>query len=106
MGQTSLKGTAEIDWGDASERRRFLGEIVADADRLLEQARVARSGLEAGGAAETALLEASGLLRGVLIQDVERRGDGPAPQGGVAKERLGAGAGPGPRPRGERGRTR
>src|SRR3954447_2123434 len=51
VGQTSLKGAAEIDWGDASERRRFLGEIVADADRLLEQARVARSGLEAGSAA-------------------------------------------------------
>src|SRR3954449_11935768 len=55
-GQTSLKGTAEIDWGDASERRRFLGEIVADADRLLEQARVARTESETGSAAETALV--------------------------------------------------
>src|SRR5829696_7070681 len=45
VGQTSLKGTAEIDWSDANERRRFLGEIVSDADRLLEQARAARSGL-------------------------------------------------------------
>src|SRR3954466_13555594 len=52
VGQTSLKGTAEIDWSDASERRRFLGEIVSDADRLLEQARVARTGLEAGSPAE------------------------------------------------------
>src|SRR6476659_6156563 len=42
VGQTSLKGTAEIDWGDANERRRLLGEIVSDADRLLEQARVVR----------------------------------------------------------------
>ena len=42
------KGTAEIDWGDANERRRFLGEIVSDADGLLEQARVARSGLDRG----------------------------------------------------------
>src|SRR4051812_34945037 len=33
VGQTSLKGTAEIDWGDASARRRFLAGIVADADR-------------------------------------------------------------------------
>src|SRR6266705_2948280 len=32
VGPTSLKGTAEIDWGDAEQRRRFLGEIVADAD--------------------------------------------------------------------------
>jgi transposase len=88
VGQTSLKGTAEIDWSDASERRRFLGEIVADADRLLEQARVVRSGLEAGSAAEATLLEAAGLLSRVLVQDVERREDGPALTQGVAKDRL------------------
>src|SRR3954469_16665184 len=84
VGPTSLKGTAEIDWGDAEQRRRFLGEIVSDADRLLEQAREARSGLEAGSAAEATLLEAAGLLGRVLIQDVERREDGPAIQQGVA----------------------
>jgi transposase len=88
VGQTSLKGTAEIDWGDASERRRFLAEIVADADRLLEQARVVRSGLEAGSAAEASLVEAAGLLSRVLVQDVERRADGPAIKEGVAKDRL------------------
>src|SRR3954449_6468484 len=83
VGQTSLKGTAEIDWSDASERRRFLGEIVTDADRLLEQARVARAGLEAGSAAEATLLEAAGLLSRVLVQDIERREDGPAITQGV-----------------------
>jgi transposase len=88
VGPTSLKGTAEIEWGDASERRRFLGEIVADADRLLEQARVARTGLEEGSAAEAALLEAAGLLSRVLVQDIERREDGPAITDGVAKDRL------------------
>jgi transposase len=88
VGQPSLKGTAEIDWSDANERRRFLGEIVADADRLLEQARVVRTGLDAGSAAETALVEAAGLLSRVLVQDVERREDGPALKQGVAKDRL------------------
>jgi transposase len=88
VGQTSLKGTAEIDWGDASARRRFLAEIVADADRLLEQARVARTGLEPGSAAEAALREAAGLLSRVLVQDIERREDGPAITQGVAKDRL------------------
>jgi transposase len=88
VGETSLKGTAEIDWSDVNERRRLLGEIVADADRLLEQAREARTGLEAGSAAETALLEAAGLLSRVLQQDVERREDGPAITEGVAKDRL------------------
>jgi transposase len=88
VGQTSLKGTAEIDWSDAKQRRRFLGEIVADADRLLEQARVARTELEAGSAAEATLLEAAGLLSRVLLQDIERREDGPALKQGVAKDRL------------------
>jgi len=88
VGSTSLKGTAEIDWGVPEQRRRFLGEIVSDADRLLEQARVARTGLEAGSAAETVLLEAAGLLSRVLVQDVERRADGPAIKEGVAKDRL------------------
>jgi len=88
VGPTSLKGTTEIDWSDPEQRRRFLGEIVADADRLLEQARVARRTLEAGSPAEVALLEASGLLRRLLIQDVERRDDGPALKEGVAKDRL------------------
>jgi transposase len=88
VGEPSLKGTAEIDWSDAGQRRRFLGEIVADADRLLEQARVARGELDAGSTAETALLEASGLLRRLLIQDVERRDDGPVLKEGVAKDRL------------------
>lgn len=88
VGQTSLKGTAEIDWSDPSQRRRFLGEIVSDADRLLEQARVARTALEEGSAAEAALVEAAGLLSRVLVQDVERRADGPAIKQGVAKDRL------------------
>ena len=88
VGPTSLKGTAEIDWSDSNERRRFLGEIVADADRLLEQARAVRTGLEAGSAAEATLLEAAGLLSRVLLQDVERSSDGPALKQGVAKDRL------------------
>lgn len=88
VGQTSLKGTAEIDWSDAAQRRRFLGEIVADAERLLEQARVARRTLEEGSPTDSALLEASGLLRRLLIQDVERRDDGPALKEGVAKDRI------------------
>jgi hypothetical protein len=88
VGPTSLKGTAAIDWSDAAQRRRFLGEIVADADRLLEQARVARTGLEEGSAAEATLLEAAGLLSRVLVQDVERREDGPSLKHGVARDRL------------------
>jgi hypothetical protein len=84
----SLKGAAEIDWSDAEQRRRVLGAIVADADRLLELARQARAELVAGRAEEVALVEAAGLLNRVLIQDVERRADGPALRQGVASDRL------------------
>jgi DDE family transposase/transposase-like protein DUF772 len=84
----SLKGTFEVDWSDAEQRRQVLGEIVADADRLLERARQARTGLEAGSPEEAALLEAAGLLSRVLVQDVERRDDGPDLRQGVAEDRL------------------
>ncbi len=73
----SFKGAVAIDWGDAGQRRQVLGELVADADRLLELARRARASLEAGSPDETALVEAAGLLSRVLVQDVERRDDGP-----------------------------
>src|SRR5438477_7327434 len=83
-----LKGTPEIDWGDAEQRRQVLGEIVADADRLLEQARQARMGLEPGSAGESALVAAAGLLSRVLLQDVERGEDGPRLKQGVPDARL------------------
>jgi Transposase DDE domain/Transposase domain (DUF772) len=84
----SFKGAVAIDWSDADQRRRVLGEVVADADRLLELARQARTELEAGSTAEVGLLDAAGLLSRVLAQDVERRADGPILQRGVAKDRL------------------
>ena len=38
---SSIKGEATIDWSDRKARRKLLGELVADADRLLELARQA-----------------------------------------------------------------
>ena len=84
----SLKGSVEIEWSDPAQRRQFLGEIVADADRLLELARQARARVEADGAADRALAEAAGLLGRVLVQDVERRQDGSALRQGVAADRV------------------
>jgi hypothetical protein len=84
----SLKGTFEIDWSDAEQRRLVLREIVADAERLLELARQAGTGLVAGSAASPALVEAAGLLSRVLVQDVERCADGPVLKRGVAEDRL------------------
>jgi transposase len=84
----SVKGGAAIDWDDPMARERFLAEIVTDADRLLERARVARGTLEAEGPEDTALVEAAGLLSRVLCQDIERKETGPVIQEGTAPDRL------------------
>jgi transposase len=84
----SLKGRAGINWDDASAQRRFLAEIVADADRLLEKVREARGKLVEESPEDQALVEAAGLLARVLVQDIERRTDGAALRDGVAKDRM------------------
>jgi len=86
--EASLKGQAEIDWSDPSERRRFLQEIVADVDRLLGLVRTAREHLEAESPEDVALAEAAGLLSRVLAQDIERKEDGPSVRDGVAEDRM------------------
>jgi Transposase DDE domain len=85
---SSLKGQAELDWSDAAARRRFLGAIVADADRLLERVRQARTELVEGSEAEAALVDVAGRLSRVLGQDIERKADGPALKDGVSRDRL------------------
>lgn len=84
----SLKGQAEIDWSDAGQRREFLASIVADAERLLEDVRLARGRLEADSPEDRRLQETAALLSRVLQQDVERREDGPALREGVARDRM------------------
>ena len=88
VGAPSLKGSTELDWSDAKQRRRLLGEVVADADRLLELTRQARELLEPDGPADRALVTTAGLLSRVLLQDLDRRDDGPALKEEVAPDRL------------------
>ena len=45
---SSIKGESAIDWSDRKARAALLGEIVADADRLLEVARQAQGELPEG----------------------------------------------------------
>jgi transposase len=87
VSEPSLKGAVQIDWSDAEQRQQVLRAIVADADRLLELARQARAELVDGSAEDAAVGEAAGLLSRVLLQDVERRQDGPALTQGVADDR-------------------
>ena len=69
---SSLKGQADIAWDRPAERKRFLRQIVADADRLLELARVARDSLKADSPEDQALTKAAGLLSRILLQNIER----------------------------------
>ena len=76
---SSVTGEAAIDWSNRRARRRLLGQIVADADRLLELARQAQDALDADSSERQAIVEAAELLRsafGGLLQDVKRGGDG------------------------------
>ena len=84
----SLKGQSDVDWTDAQARQRFLGEIVADAEQLLEVVRGTRSDLEAGSDLDQELVAAAELLARILAQDIERDDRGPRLKRGVAPDRL------------------
>jgi DDE family transposase/transposase-like protein DUF772 len=85
---SSLKGEAAIDWDDPKARQTLLGQIVADADRLLARARAAVADLAADGPERARLVEAADLLTQILLQDVERRPDGAVLREGVSPDRV------------------
>ena len=64
---TSVKGEAAIDWSNRRARRKLLGQIVADADRLLELARQAQEGLSAESQERQAIVDAADLLGQLLL---------------------------------------
>ena len=94
-----MKGEAAIDWSNRRARRKLLGQIVADADRLLELARQAQQGLSAESQERQAIVDAADLLGQLLLQDVERKSgdvdahaddadDGVSVRDGVSKDRM------------------
>ena len=95
---SSIKGEAVIDWSDRKARRKLWGEIVADADRLLELARQALERLSADSVERQRIVDAAELPGQLLLQDVERKsGDGDAAaaaaagvslRDGVSKDRM------------------
>ena len=62
FGPTSTKREAEIDWEDPKSRHRFLTSIVADTDRLLENARQALTNYAPDSIEYKCLTEAAELL--------------------------------------------
>ena len=96
---SSIKGEAVIDWSDRKARRKLLGEIVAEADRLLELARQAWVELPEDSAQRQSIVAGAELLGQLLLQDVERKSgdadahadaadDGVSIRDGVSKDRM------------------
>ena len=85
---SSIKGESAIDWSDRKARTALLGEIVADADRLLEVARQAQGELPEGSPERQGIVAAAELLGQLLLQDVERTGDGIGLKDGVSRDRM------------------
>jgi hypothetical protein len=69
----SVKGSVAIDWSEAGQRQQLLGEIVADARRLLSIAGQALTTLEERPAQR--VREQTALLARLLLQDVEEKLD-------------------------------
>ena len=94
---SSIKGEAAIDWSDRRARAALLGEIVADADRLLELARQAWVELPEDSGQRQSIVAGAELLGQLLLQDIERKsGDGDADddddgvsiRDGVSRDRM------------------
>lgn len=86
---SSIKGEAEIDWGDKEARRALLEGLVKDARRVLEMAGRARAQMAPESPDERRLLKATEVLSQVLLQDVERGEDGhPQIRQGTHAERI------------------
>lgn len=76
---SSLKGEAGIDWNDETQRRVFLNSLVADAERILLLAdTLAEKAIEYA----PKIVEASALLRRIIIQDTTPRPEPPNKGGG------------------------
>ena len=96
---SSIKGEATIDWSDRKARRKLLGEIVADADRLLELARQAWVELPEDSVQRQSIVAGAELLGQLLLQDIERKSgdadahadaadDGVSIRDGVSRDRM------------------
>src|SRR5258706_4486951 len=77
VAEASVKGGAAIDWDDPGARKRFLGELVTDADHRLEWARRARGAVPAGRPPQAGPVPAAGPFSPVACPDAQRPAIGP-----------------------------
>jgi len=87
----SFKGSFDLDWSDAGEKRAVVGQLVADARVALSLATRALRGYAKDAPATQPLRETQRLLADLLSQDIDEEpadGGGPAIRQGTAKDRI------------------
>ncbi len=87
----SFKGSLDLDWSDAQERRAVVAQLVADARVALSLATRALRGYAKEAAPTQALRQAQRLLAELLAQDIDEEpedGGGPSIRRGTAKDRI------------------
>jgi len=88
---SSFKGSVELDWSDADEKRALVGQLVGDAQVTLALCREALRGHAAEAACTQQLRAAVELLSDLLAQDIDKSdedGDGPKISQGTTKDRI------------------
>ena len=86
--EPSIKGEALVAWDEPAAREAFLAGIVADADRLLEQAREAQAVCAPDSPRRGQIVSSARLLGQLLLQDVERPVEGVRLKQGVDQDRI------------------
>jgi transposase len=87
----SFKGSLDLDWSDAKEKRAVVGQLVADTRVTLALATRALRGYAKDAAPTQALREAQRLLAQLLAQDIDEEpedGGGSGLRRGTAKDRI------------------
>ena len=88
---SSFKGSFDIDWSDAEEKRAVVGQLVADARVALRLAIRALRGYAKKAAETQPLREAQQLLADLLSQDIDEEpedGGGAEIRQGTTKDRI------------------
>jgi len=88
---SSFKGSVELDWSNADEKRALVGQLVGDAEVTLALCREALRGHATKAECTQQLREAGSLLCDLLAQDIDTSdedGGGPKIKKGTTKDRI------------------
>ncbi len=85
---SSIKGEAAIDWDDEEARQTFLRGIVSDAERVVQLAKQAQSGLLREDPERGDIVKSAELLGQLLLQDVAYTEEGAVLKEGVSRDRI------------------